>query len=94
MTNSTSSQKDAAGSSKDITRHTSGERILETLQSSELTTNDWSKLADLVLTRGVQNSAEKILKSMDGVSDDKHTSTPPVFFDQSGDSEVTVRRIG
>ena len=94
MTNSTSPQKDPTDSSKEITRHTSAERILETFQSHDFTTNDWNKVADQVLTRGVQNSVEEILKSMDGASDDVLSNTPPGLSDKSGGSEVTVRRSG
>ena len=61
-TTSTSPQKDPANSNKEIERHRSAEKILETFQSRDLTTNDWNKLADQVLTRSVKNSAEEIQK--------------------------------
>ena len=38
--------------SKDITRDTSAEKILETFQSRDLTAIEWNKLEDQVLTRG------------------------------------------
>ena len=50
--------------SKKFTRHTSVDKILKSFQSRDLTTDDW-KLADQVLTRGVQKSAEDSLKSRD-----------------------------
>ena len=55
---STSTPKEFSNESKDITRHTPDDKILETFQSRDFTTKDWSKLADQVLTRG----SRKLLK--------------------------------
>ena len=51
--------------SKDIKRHTSADKILQTFQSRNLSKDQWNKLADQELTRGVQKYAEDILKSTD-----------------------------
>ena len=49
---STSTPRESSNEIKDITRHTPDDKILETFQSRDLTTKDWNKLADQVLTRG------------------------------------------
>ena len=66
---STSTLKKTNDDSKDITRDTPAEKILERFQSRDLTSNEWNKLADQVLTRGVQKAAEDILKSTDREGD-------------------------
>ena len=45
---STSTPRESSNESKDITRHTPDDKILETFQSRDLTTKDWNKLADQV----------------------------------------------
>ena len=89
---STCTPKESSKESKDITRHTPDAKILETFQSRDLTTNDWNKLADQVLTRGVQKTAEEILKSSN-TEEELSINAPPGFLDESGDSEAPVRRI-
>ena len=66
---------------------------METFQSRDLVTEDWNLLADQVLTSGVQKEAETILKNAD-MSDDEGSNAPPGFSDESGESEVPVRRSG
>ena len=44
--------KESSNESKNITIHTPDEKILETFRNRDLTTKDWNKLADKVLTRG------------------------------------------
>ena len=61
----TTPRKKLNNNSKDIKRHTSADKILQTFQSRNLTTDQWNKLADQELTRGVQKYAEDILKSTD-----------------------------
>ena len=46
-----------------------------------------------MLTRGVQREAEAILKNADG-SEDERSNAPPGFSDESGDTEVPIRRSG
>ena len=46
--------------SKEITRNTPAEKILEIFQSRDLITEDWNLLGDQVLTRGAQKAAENI----------------------------------
>ena len=87
----TSTPKESSNESKDITRHTSDDKILETFQSRDLTTKDWNKLVDQVLTKGVQKAAEEILKSSNA-EEEFNINAPPGFSDESGDSEATVRR--
>ena len=64
--------------SKEITRNTSAEKILEIFQSRDLVTEDWNLLADQVLTRRVQREAEAIPKNADG-SEDERNNAPPGF---------------
>ena len=84
----TSTPNESSNESKDITRHTSDDKIMETFQSRDLTTKDWNKLADQVLTRGVQKAAEEILKSSNA-EEEFHINAPPGFSDESGDGEAT-----
>ena len=77
--------------SKEITRNTSAEKILETFQSRDLVTEDWNLLPDQVLTRGVQKAAETILKNVE-TSGDQGNNAPPCFSDEPGESDVPVRR--
>ena len=87
----TSTPKESSNESKDITRHRPDDKILETFQSRDLTTKDWNKLADHVLTRGVQKAAEEILKSSN-TEEEFNINAPPGVSDESGDSEAPVRR--
>ena len=50
-----------------------------------------SRPSNQVLTSGVQQSAEDILKSTD-MGGEENNNAPPGFLDESGDSDVTVRR--
>ena len=88
---STSTPKESSNESKDITRHTPGDKILETFQSRDLATKDWSKLADQVLTRGVQKAAEEILKSFN-TEEELNINALSGFLDESADSEAPIRR--
>ena len=45
-------RKELKEKSKEITRNTPAEKILETFQSRDLITEGWNLLADQVLTRG------------------------------------------
>ena len=72
---------------------TSAEKILETFHSRDLIPEDWNLLADQVLTRGVQRAAENVLKTMD-TSGDEDNNAAQGFSDESGESDVTVRRSG
>ena len=88
---STSTPKKTNEDSKDITRNTPADKILKSFQSRDLTTIEWNKLADQVLTRGVLKAAEDFLKSSDRESE-VNIYAPPGFLDESGDSDATVRR--
>ena len=71
--NTSTPRKEMKDRSKEITRNSSAEKILETFQSRDLVTEDWNLLADQVLTRGVQKSAETILKNADTRGDEGTT---------------------
>ena len=73
-----SPRKELKDKSKEITRNSSAEKILETFQSRDLVPEDWNLLADQVLTRRVQKEAETILKNT-VVSDDEQSNAPQVF---------------
>ena len=88
---STSTPKEFLNESKEITRHTPDDKIMGTFQSRDFTTKDWNKLADHVLTKGVQKAAEEILKSSNA-EEEIHINDPPGFLDESGNGESTVRR--
>ena len=90
----TTTPKESLSESKDITRHTPDDKILETFQSRDLTTQDWNKLADQLLKRGVQKTAEEILKSSNTENEFSINAPPPVFSDESGNSDDPVRRSG
>ena len=47
--------------SKRITRQTSEKEIVDTFQNNNMTTKEWEEITNQVLTRGVQNEAEKLL---------------------------------
>ena len=51
---STSTPKKTNEDCKDILRNTTADKVLETFQCRYLTTNEWNKLEDQLLTRGVQ----------------------------------------
>ena len=89
--NTSTPRREMKNKSKEITRNTSAEKILETFPSGDLITEDWNLLADQVLTRGVQRAAETILKNVD-TSGDEGNNALPGFSDESGESDVTVRR--
>ena len=91
--NTSTPRNELKDKSKEVTRNTSAEKILETFQSRDLVTEDWNLLADQVLTRGVQREAEAILKNADG-SEDERSNAPPGFSDESGETEVPIRRSG
>ena len=57
IANTSTPKKELKDKSKEITRNSSAEKILETFQSRDLVTEDWNLLADQVLTRGVQKGA-------------------------------------
>ena len=54
-----------------------------------MTRDEWEKMADQVLTRGIQKTAEDILTSRDAEQgdDDVHTDTLPGFSDESSKDE-------
>ena len=76
--NTSTPRKELKDKSKEVTRNTSAEKILENFQSRDLVTEDWNLLADQVLTRGVQREAEAILKNADG-SEDERNNAPTGF---------------
>ena len=91
--NTSTPRKELKDKSKEVTRNTSAEKIFETFQSRDLVTEDWNLLVDQVLTRGVQREAEAILKNADG-SEDERSNALTGFSDESGDTEVPIRRSG
>ena len=74
---------------KEINRQTSPEAILEVFQNQDMTRGEWEKMADQVLTRGIQKTAEDILTSRDAEQsdDDVHMDTPPGCSDESSKDE-------
>ena len=58
-----SANSKAKPSKKRITRDTSPSSILNAFQNQDIATEEWQNLADQVLTRGLQRTAEKIAKS-------------------------------
>ena len=50
---------------KEINRQTSPEAIMEAFQNQDMTWDEWEKMADQVLTRGVQITVEDNLTSRD-----------------------------
>ena len=76
--------------SKRITRQTSEKEILDTLQNNNMTTKEWEEITNQVLTRRVQNEAEKLLTQQAEPVD----KSPAVFADESDKEEdtTTVRR--
>ena len=64
--------------SKRITRQTSEKEILDTFQNNNMTTKEWEEIKNRVLTRGVQNEAEKLLTQQAGPVDN---CRPPGFSD-------------
>ena len=79
---------------KEITRTTSPETILDTFNSKDLSANDWNRLADQVLERGVQRAAAEILQSREDAEDDEELLNPPGFSDESELEETSVRKSG
>ena len=84
----------SAAKSKQIARHTSPETILNTFNSKDLTPEDWNRMADQVLERGVQRAAEDILKPKDDTREADDSNNPPGFSDESEEGETYVRRSG
>ena len=76
--------------SKRITRQTSEKEILDTFQNNNMTTKEWEEITNQVLTRGVQNEAEKLLNQQA----ESIVNSPAVFADESDKEEdtTTVRR--
>ena len=73
---------------QEINRQTSPEAILEAFQNQDMTTDDWEKMADQVLTRAIQKTAEGILKTREEeANNDSQLDTPPGFSDESGRDE-------
>ena len=64
--------------SKRITRQTSEKEILDTFQNNNMTTKEWEEITNQVLTRGVQNKAEKLLTQQAESVD----NSPAVFADE------------
>ena len=89
--NTSTPRKEMKDTSKEIARNSSAEKILEKIQSRNLVTEDWNLSADQVLTRGVQKVAETFLKNTDTIGDEGN-NVPPGFSDESGESEVPLRR--
>ena len=79
---------------KEISRHTSPETILNTFNSKDLTPEDWNRMADPVLERGVQRVAEDILKPKDDTRENDDSNNQPGFSDESEEGETSVRRSG
>ena len=63
-----------------------------------MTTDEWEKTSDQVLTRGIQKTAEIILKTREEeANNDSQLDTPTGFSDESGRDEhqgntIQVRR--
>ena len=76
--------------SKRITRQTSEKEILDTFQNNNMTSKEWEEITNQVLTRGVQNEAEKLLTQQAESVD----NSPAVFADESDKEEdtTTLRR--
>ena len=74
---------------KEINQQTSPEATLEAFQNKDITRNEWEKMADQVLTRGIQKTAKDILTSRDAeqAENDSHTDTLPGFSDESSKIE-------
>ena len=83
---------------KRIARDTSPSTILNAFQKQDMVPEEWQNLADLVLTRGLQKTAEKILNEKDTLAEEHATrvnSSPPGFSDESMIDEqtgTTIRR--
>ena len=87
-------QKTTYTNSKEISRHTSPQSILDTFNSKDLTPADWNKMADQKLTRGIQRAAEEILTFKDAAEEGDYYITPSGFSDESGEGETSVRKSG
>ena len=79
---------------KEISRNTSPETILDTFNSKDLSANDWNRLADQVLERGVQRTAAEILQSKEDADVEDESMNPPGFSDESEVDETSVRKSG
>ena len=79
---------------KEITRTTSPETILDTFNRKDLSANDWNRLADQVLERGVQRTAAEILQSKEDAEVEEESMNPPGFSDESEVEETSVRKSG
>ena len=87
-------QNNTTAKPKEISRHSSPETILETLNRKDLTPAGWNRMADQVLERGVQGAAEEIPKPKDATGEDEDSNNPPGFSDESEEGETSVRRSG
>ena len=75
-----------------ITRDTSPSSILNAFQKQDMAPEEWQNLADQVVTRGLQKTAEKILNSRDILTEEQATGehcSPPGFSDESMIDEQT-----
>ena len=83
---------------KRITRDTSPSTILNAFQKQDVVPEEWESLADQVLTRGLQKTAQEKLNAKDTLAEEHVTggnSSPPAFSDESiidEQSETTIRR--
>ena len=92
--NSTSNTHGNTRNKKEISRNTSPETILDTFNSKDLSANDWNRLADQVLERGVQRTAAEILQSKEDVDVEDESMNPPGFSDESEVEDTSVRKSG
>ena len=82
------------GKTKEISRNTSTKTIMDTFNSNDLTPEDWNRLADQVLERGVQRTAADRLHSKETEGDEEHSINPPGFSDVSEEEGTSVRTSG
>ena len=97
---SSTPRKEKAEKLKEVTWQTTPETILEGFQNQDMTPAwlKWESMADQVLTRGVQKSAEEILTSRDKAAEESQLNTSPGFSDEScpedNGNTTAVRRSG
>ena len=73
---------------QEINRQTSPEAILEAFRNQDMTTDDWEKMANQVLMRAIQKTAEVIQKIREEeANNDSQQDTAPGFSDESGRDE-------